>query len=169
MKKKGDKSYPQKVKTKAVAKYLACGSITEVVEEMGLPYGTIQYWIAQARRNSPEKFEQMRERINSMFETRANFAIDKYMTLLDRKAETALEHQYEIELMIDEIAQDPDISKEKKKDLVSKLSVLKLEKANEIASVIGILRDKRALAAGESTQRAAVEFVLPEGLNQYAD
>lgn len=168
MKKKGDTHYPLKVRTAAVSKYLACASIIEVSQEMGIPYHSVQYWVAQARRKNPEKFEQMRQRINAEFELRANHIIDKTMLLLDRKVTTALEDHAAIESIISEIEND-DISKERKKKLISEISKLSIDKAGELTTIIGVMRDKRALAAGESTQNTRVDFKLPDEVREYAD
>jgi len=40
---------------------------------------------------------------------------------------------------------------------------------NHLASIIGTLYDKRALAKGESTENREISFKLPEEVNRYAE
>ena len=82
-------------------------------------------------------------------------AIDKGLKLLDRRINTALEHEDELDELIDEIftTDKEEISQDEKKALVNKIRSLQVQKLGEITTAIGTLYDKRALAKGETTQK----------------
>jgi hypothetical protein len=120
-------------------------------------------------KDDPE-FVKLRDETKESFADSAKSIIDKGMTLLERRFDRALEHEDELDLMIDEIVNThkTQLSQQEKTALISKLRALQLQDVKAITTAIGTLYDKKALAEGGATDNVTVQVKLPEGIDEYA-
>ena len=161
------KKYSDEIKEQAYALYAVSGNIAEVSKAIGVPANTISTWI---KNKPPDKFDELRDEKKRDFIKQASEIIDKGMILLDQRFERALEHEHELDLIIDQVftADKDEISQKEKERLVQKIRALQLYDVKAITTAIGTLYDKRALAKGESTDNMSVQIKLPEGADEYA-
>lgn len=150
------KKYSDEIKEQAFLLYATCGSYAETARQLGLAKSTVKGWIDK---KEPDALEQARTEKRMEFVDKASAIIDKGLKLLDRRINTALEHEDELDALIDEIfsSDKEEISPEEKKMLVSKIRSLQVQKLGEITTAIGTLYDKRALARGESTENGLID------------
>lgn len=147
-----NKKHSDDIKEKALFLYATNGNITRTAEEIGVSKSTVHRWI-----NEPENCEEV-ERVRTEkrmeFADRASEIIESSLQLLERRIDTALEHENELDALIGEIFATPneEISQDQKNRLVRKINALQVQRLGEITTVIGTMYDKRALARGESTQ-----------------
>lgn len=163
------KKYPDDIKEKAYLAYATCGNINEVARQLGVPYATVAGWIDKKKGSEPDEFEALRQEKKKDFIERSSDVIDKAMSLLDRRFTRALEKEYELDMLIDEIFKPEEISQKEKEKLVQKIRALQLQDVRAITTAVGTLYDKRALAKGESTENTAITIKLPNGMNEYAE
>lgn len=118
-----------------------------------------------------EEFRQLCEKKKKDFAQKASDIIDKGLALLERRLDTALEHENELNELIEGISLTPkeEISQKEKQALITKIKALQLQKLGDITTAIGTLYDKRALAKGESTENTTISIKLPDEMNEYAE
>ncbi len=150
---KKDPAFKQKV----LLHYTQSESLSETAKAFGMAVSTLHSWV-----NDPEfseTLENVRKVKKETFAEMASTIIDKGLALLDRRISTALDHENELEHLINEIwATDPkELTQQQKTALTTKIKSLELQKASEITTAIGTLFDKRALARGETTANTAFE------------
>ena len=149
------KKYSDEIKEQAFLLYATCGSYAETARQLGLAKSTVKGWVDK---KEPDALEQARTEKKMEFVDKASEIIDKGLRLLDRRINTALEHEDELDKLIDEIftSDKEEISQEEKKMLASKIRAMQLQKMGDITTAIGTLYDKRALAKGETTQNESI-------------
>ena len=149
------KKYSDEIKEQAFLLYATCGSYAETARQLGLAKSTVKGWVDK---KEPDALEQARTEKKMEFVDKASAIIDKGLKLLDRRINTALEHEDELDELIDEIftTDKEEISQDEKKALVNKIRSLQVQKLGEITTAIGTLYDKRALAKGETTQNESI-------------
>jgi len=93
------------------------------------------------------------------FAEKATRIIDKATTLLERRIDTALEQQNELDKMLDDVMdlEDKDANYKRKKALANKIDALQLNRLSELTTAVGTLYDKRALAKGELTENSKLD------------
>lgn len=159
------KKYSDEVKEKAYALYAVNGNLQETSKIIGVPANTISGWL---KTKPPDKFDELRNKNKQRFIDEAGKLIEKGMTLIDRRFTRAIEHENEINALID-VVFDSEISQKEKEKVARKLSELQLQNIRDITTAVGTLYDKRALAQGDSTENTKIEFKLPKGVEEYAE
>lgn len=136
---------------KVMLSYITTRNYSETARQLDMPESTVRKIIDDNR--DKEEFATLCEQKRDEFVEKADKIIYKATKLLEKRLDTALENQEEIEEMIQEVWNTPDdeIKGTQKKAMVSKLSRLQLNALNEITTAIGTMYDKRALAKGEPT------------------
>lgn len=136
---------------KVMLSYITTRNYSETARQLNMPESTVRKIIDDNR--GKEEFATLCEQKRDEFVEKADKIIYKATNLLEKRLDTALESQEEIEDMIQEVysAPDDEIKGTQKKAIVSKLSKLQLNALNEITTAIGTMYDKRALAKGEPT------------------
>ena len=138
---------------KVIALYSAGFSQTEISKNLGVPRSTISEWLKKYREEDPNtEIDAIRTKKKNEFASQAWGILQDSMDLLRGRIQTALEHEAELDELIDEIYADGDIKENEKKILVSKIRALQTHNIKDISTVIGTLYDKQALAQGETTQ-----------------
>lgn len=160
--------YTDEMKEKAILLYATNGNITETARTLGIAKSTVHKWI-----NAPEmceQVEQMRTEKRIEFADKASELIDKGLLLLERRLDTAIKREEELEILINEIslASNDEMPQQTKTALISKIKSLELQKLGEITTAVGTLFDKRALARGESTTSTEIKITLGGELQEWA-
>lgn len=142
-----------------MASYALTNSYNKTAKECKVSDSTVKKIIL----SNQEEFGKVQEQKKEEFSTRANRIVDKSLELLERRFDTALNNQDEIEELINIIFEenDPDsdkrLTQKEKVDIARKLSRLELNSLSEITTSMGTLIDKSRLVAGESTENNKFE------------
>ena len=116
-----------------------------------------------------DEYAEKRREVREGFIETASRAIENGAELINRRMETALKYQQELEGLLDEVSNDEDMTVPQKKALISKIKALELHKLSEISTAVGTLYDKRALAQGQSTENTTIEIKMPQDVMKYAE
>ncbi len=164
-------TYKDDVKEKAFALFSLGENCSQVAKKLGVPYTTVKTWEKKWEKEGIDGDSQnlvdIRNSKKEEFARNAWDIIDKANELLKRRIERALEYEDEIDEIVDEVANANKLTipPEEKKALFSKLRTIKVDDIREIATVIGTIYDKQALANKEATSIVeggiTVEFDIP--------
>ena len=146
---------PEKLRERAIQLYGVTGSIAQVARELGLAKSTVHSWIRSD--DVSEQVEQIRTENKLQFAQEAGEVLRKSLRLLDRRITTALEHENQLEALLQAVREDGELRAPEKEALVRKLRALEVQRLGELATAMGVLYDKRALAQGESTANGQFE------------
>lgn len=165
---RGQKTSPEMV-YKIIASYAVTGNYKQTSRELDIPYSTVKDVVDKNR--DKEEFVKLQDETKESFSESASKLIDKGLNLLNRRFDRALEHEEELDAMIDEIAGTSTLvlTQAEKTALIAKLKALQLQDVKAITTAIGTLFDKRALADGKPTDNVEVSVKLPEGIDEYAE
>lgn len=165
---RGKKTDPETI-YKIMASYAITQNTRQSARELNLPPSTVSKVVDDNK--DKEEFRQLCEEKKKDFAQRASNIIDKGLTLLERRLDTALEREEELNELIEDIysTDKEELSQNRKNALIAKIGALQLQKLGEITTAVGTLYDKRALAQGESTDNTVIRIKLPEEMNEYAE
>ena len=152
----------------AFAEYGVCGNWEMVSQKLNIPVSTLKTWWRQHPPDKDEYAEYRREVKKGFIET-ASKAIENGAELINRRMETALKHQQELDRLLDDVAKDDEMTATQKKELLAKIRSIELHKLSEISTAVGTLYDKRALAQGQSTENTTIEIKMPQDVMKYAE
>lgn len=168
-------TYGDETKEKAFA-LLASGMLcSQVAKQLNIPYTTVKTWEKKWESESvTENDEEVTKNLvalrNAKKEEFARSAwdiIEKANDLLMRRLDRALDCEDIIDSIVEDVleADKDDMSYMAKKAVLGKLRAIKVEDIREIATVIGTIYDKQALANKEATEIVEggiqVEFNIP--------
>lgn len=150
---------------KVMLSYITTRNYSETARNLNMPMTTVER-IVKDNREKPEFVKLCDEKTDEFIE-KADRIINKATTLLEKRIDTALESQDELDELIYEIwkADKDEINEQQKKSLVQKVSKLQLNSLSEITTAIGTLYDKRALTKGEATSRETLTLEVDYGEN----
>jgi uncharacterized protein YjcR len=142
--------YGDREKEQAFALYAVSGNITEVAERLGIPRTTISTWIKNA---SPDELEELRRKQKERFIAEAWSIIGDAQSIIRRRMGRALLSEDAIDELVYEVenSSDEEISREEKAALIRKLRAISCEDLSKVATVMGTMYDKAALASKEAT------------------
>lgn len=161
------RTYTDADREQAFAEYTVLGNWELVSRKMGIPVNTLKSWWRRHPPDMDEYAEKRREVREGFIET-ASKAIENGAELINRRMETALKHQQELDDLLNDIP-DGELTAVQKQELRAKIRSLELYKLNEISTAIGTLYDKRALAQGQSTENTTIEIKMPQDVMKYAE
>lgn len=164
------KKYSDELKEKAIA-LLACNNASFVAEKLGLPYSTVKTWemkaIKQAEQDrvgadkdtNPEKkftkqnLVELRQKKKEEFVESAWKLIELSQGILEKRLKRAKENEEVIDTLLDEICEldNKTLTNRQRQALYVKISKIKVEDVKSLATVLGTLYDKQALANKEAT------------------
>lgn len=140
----------QKTDNETLYKIMLCWYITrnysEVERRLGINRKTVKELVEKHR--DDEEFTKLFQQKKEEFVETADRIINKATMLLEKRLDTALEKQDELEDLIYDVynADKEEISPQEKKSVVSNLRKLQVNGLSEITTAIGTLYDKKALA-----------------------
>ncbi len=148
---RGEK-HSDEIKEKARA-LLVFKNASAVAKELGLPYSTVKTWEKECMKTtSGENLEELRNEKKRAFVASAWELIEKTEAILARRVERAANSEAVLDEIVSEIVEEGELTPDKKKAILTKLSLVRLENVKELAVLLGTLYDKQALACKESTQ-----------------
>lgn len=148
---RGKKTSPDVV-YQVMALWFTNYNMRETARTLGLPLTTVKD-IVDKNKNS-EKFEELRTQTEKAFAQKTTEIIEKGLLILNKRLNRAIEHEEDLDELIDDIwdIDDEEMSYKEKDKLVNKIKTLQLQNIKDITTAIGTLYDKRALSKGEMTQ-----------------
>ena len=172
--------YNDDIKEKAFTLLAVNNNVQEVAKQLDLPYNTVKTWEkkflkeaeeqqkakAEAENNQEaedkqdtnlrtENLVELRNKKKKEFVDSSWNIISKAQTLLERRITRALEKEDELDSLVTEIEQldYKDLSLEQRKALHKKMAAIKVEDVGKLATMLGTLYDKQALANNEATSK----------------
>lgn len=142
--------YTQKVRERALAVYIASGSVTKAAKSCCAPESTVRRWIKNAERDGGLVAE-MRDKKRAEFAENAWDVISVGVEILKREMYTALENADEFSDLVSRIGGCDDISDADRAAAVRALAHAVRPDMREISTALGTLYDKAALSRGEAT------------------
>lgn len=131
---------------KVMLSYTVTRNYSQTARDLGLPITTVKKLVDE-NKNKPEFVKVCNEKKEEFINT-ADRIISKGTELLEKRLDTALNNQEELDDLIYEIytADKEEIKEQQKRSLVQKVMKLQVNSLNEITTAIGTLYDKRRLA-----------------------
>lgn len=143
--------YDNETKEKALAMLATDNNVAEIAKQIGIPERTLRDW--KKEKEDDEEFAELRRKKKTEFVNKSWEVIEKALLLGKKRVERALNHEEELDNLIDEISADSEIHPLTKQALVSKIKTLQIQTVRDISTFIGTLYDKQALASGEANNK----------------
>jgi hypothetical protein len=152
---------------KVMVSWFVTHSYSETARQLDMPITTVRD-IVNDNIDKPD-FVNLRKEKENEFADKATEIIDKGLILLTKRLSRAIEHEEDLDELIDDIwdIDDDEMSYKDKDKLVNKIKTLQLQNIKDITTAIGTLYDKRALSRGDSTQN--IDFATNLDLNRLID
>ena len=103
--------------------------------------------------NTNRNLVELRNEKKKEFIGNAWGVIDKGMQILTMRLERVLESEKELNELVNEMRKNGELSSEQIKELYKKLAAIKIEDPGKLATIIGTMYDKQALANNEPTSK----------------
>lgn len=154
------KKFNDDIKEKALALLATNNNAQYVADKLGLKYTTVKTWekkfLDQAKQGNisdDKNLVALRIKKQAEFVNNAWDIIENAQSLLARRIERALNNEDQLDKLLKEILSldYKELSQDERKALYKKMNVIKVEDVGKIATIIGTLYDKQALATGEPT------------------
>lgn len=141
---------------KIMLSYAVTRNYSETGRNLNVPESTVRKVIADNKDN--EDFAILCGKKRDEFVEKANQIIDKATNLLEKRLDTALEKQEELEEILEEALsmENEEFNTSEKKALIKRINKLQINGLSEITTAIGTMYDKRALAQGDPTSNERV-------------
>lgn len=174
------KKFNDDIKEKAFALLATNNNAKVVADTLGLKYTTVKTWEkkflkeaeeqqkakAEAENNQEaedkqdtnlrtESLVELRNKKKKEFVDSSWNIISKAQELLERRITRALENEDQLDDLVKEIEQldYQDLNQEQRKALYRKMAAIKIEDIGKLATTLGTLYDKQALANNEATSK----------------
>lgn len=150
-----------------IASYALTNNYSKTAKEVGICANSVKNIIYRQKETNPEEYEKVCEEKKELFQNKANRIIDKALLLLERRYDTAIDKQKELDMLLNIVydAKDDDgkeLSSKEKLDIARKISKLEINSLSEITTSLGTLYDKMRLASGESTNNETVRVEMSQ-------
>lgn len=147
---------------KIMVSVFSTNNYNETSRQLNIPVKTVEK-IYKENKDKEEFTKLCTEKKEEFVET-ATRIINKASELLEKRIDTALENQDELEEIIDQVWQldKKDFNETQKKAIVNKIYKMQLNNMSEITTALGTLYDKRALAKGETTANTGITIKMDE-------
>ena len=152
------KKFGEAIKEQAIAKVMSGMTISNVAKEMDLGYSTVRGWVRDLE--ALPNFAELRELKRQEFINNAWDCVEKAHVLLKRRLKRAIEEEAAFDKLIDMVNSEIALDGTERRAIVNKLSALKFDDAGKLATVIGTMYDKQALASNEPTSIHGGEVAL---------
>ena len=161
--------YNDDIKEKAFALLAVNNNVQEVAKQLDLPYNTVKTWEKkflkeaedeQTTNSEVKNLIELRNKKKKEFVDSSWNIISKAQELLERRITRALENEDELDSLVSEIERldYKDLSQEQRKALYRKMATIKVEDVGKLATMLGTLYDKQALANDEPTGRIDIKL-----------
>lgn len=158
------RKYPDEIREKAYALLASGNTCAYVATELDLPESTVRGWKkTKYTQSDEENLVELRAKKKEEFVRKAWRSIALSQTLLERRLERAVEQEASIDdlmRLVDSSARETGLSEAGKKALLNNVAQLRCDDLGKIATVLGTLYDKQALAMKEATEIVEGEIKL---------
>ena len=163
---RGKKTAPEDV-YKIMALWFTNYNLRETARTLNMPLTTVKDTVDKYK--NAEEFEQLRTQTEKAFSQKATEIIEKGLILLNKRLNRAIEHEEDLDELIDEIwdIDDDEMPYKEKDKIVNKVKTLQLQNIKDITTAIGTIYDKRALSRGDMTQN--IGFATNLSLDKLAE
>ena len=153
---------------KVMVSVFSTGNYSETARQLKMPQKTVED--IYKKNIKREEFAKLREQKKDEFIETATRIINKATTLLERRLETALNNQDELEEIIDQVWQmdKKDCNETQKRAIINKISRMQLNSLSEITTALGTIYDKRNLAEGKSTVNTDINIKMDKKVEELA-
>lgn len=144
------------------------GNYSETARQLKIPQKTVED--IYKKNIDKEEFAKLRDEKREEFVEKATRIINKATTLLERRLDTALENQDELDEIIEEVWQmdKKDYNETQKKAIVNKIARMQLNNLSEITTALGTIYDKRNLAEGKSIVNTDINIKMDKKVEELA-
>lgn len=154
--------YSMEVREKALAMMAIAPTVEEVSQALEIPHTTLLQWKHKAEED--EKYKNLRDEMKRAFVYDAWTSIRDAQALAGRRIARARSKEEELDMLIEEIEQSPEVSHNAKQSLIAKIRMLKVESIKDLSQYIATMVDKQALVQGESTANLDVSVTFEDQL-----
>lgn len=142
---------------KIMLSMFSTNNFSETARQLELPESTVEKIYKENK--DKDEFVKLCEEKKDEFVKNATRIISKASQLLEKRLDTALNSQDELEEIIDQVwkMDKKGFNEAQKRAIVNKIAKMQLNSLSEITTAIGTMYDKRALAKGESTANSKFE------------
>lgn len=144
--------YGDEIKEKAYALLMAGNNVSFVSKQLELPYTTVKSW-EKGLEKKDDNFVELRNKKKEEFVKDSWKIINLAKTLLERRLARAITSEDDLDELVAEITEldYKELTGSQRKGLYAKVAAIKVEDVGKIATVLGTLYDKQALANKEAT------------------
>ena len=153
---KGQK-YNDDIREKAIALLTVNNSVSFVARELGLPRSTVKSWKEafdkEAEESGEDNIAKLRQKKKEDFINDAWRLIDLSKSVLEKRLTRAKDNEEALDELVEEICKldYKTLTSQQRQALYMKLAKIKVEDVKSLATVLGTLYDKQALANKEAT------------------
>lgn len=161
--------YDKTTKERAFALFETTDNVTAIAKKIKVPVETVRGWKRKYNEicDKDPEFVKVRALKKEQMVKDAWRGIELSVKLILRRLERAIEEEQGIDElldMVDELAREEKMPYLQREALLRRVSTLKCEDPAKLATVLGTLYDKQALASGDSTVNADVTVTPFEDL-----
>lgn len=152
---------------KIMISMFSTNNFNETARQLNMAESTVEKIYKENK--DKEEFVKLCAKKKEEFVEKANRIIDKATDLLERRLDTALENQDELDEIIDEVwnmNNSKDFNETKKKTIVNKIGKMQLNSLSEITTAIGTIYDKRNLAEGKATVNTDINIKMEKKVEE---
>lgn len=151
---------------KVMLSVFSTGNYSETARQLNMPQKTVED--IYKKNIEKEEFAKLHEQKKDEFVETASRIINKATNLLERRLDTALENQDELDEIIDQVWQmdKKDYNETQKKSIVNKIARMQLNNLSEITTALGTIYDKRNLAEGKSTVNTDINIKMDKKVEE---
>ena len=136
---------------KIMISVFSTNNFNETSRQLNIPVKTVEKIYKENK--DKEEFAKLCIEKKDEFARKATAIINKATTLLERRLDTALNNQDELDEIIEKVWEmdKKDYNELQKKAIVNKINKMQLNSLSEITTALGTIFDKRNLSEGKST------------------
>lgn len=151
---------------KIMISMFSTNNFNETARQLDIPVKTVEKIYKENK--DKEEFTKLCIEKKEEFAENATRIINKASKLLEKRLDTALNSQDELEKIIDQVWQmdKKDFNETQKRAIVTKIGKMQLNNLSEITTAIGTLYDKRALAKGDPTVNTDINIKMDKKVEE---
>jgi bacterioferritin-associated ferredoxin len=167
---KGKKLDNKKI-AEIITSYALTNNYKATAKVCGVCANSVKNVVNKQKKNNPKEYAKVCTEKKELFSVRANKIIDKSLELLNRRFDTALNEEKEIEELINvamsgESESGKPLTYQEKLTIAKKLSRLQINSLSEITTSMGTLYDKMRLDKGETTQNNSIVVKMTDEVKE---
>lgn len=151
---------------KIMISMFSTNNFNETSRQLKIPVKTVEKIYKENK--DKEEFTKLCIEKREEFAENATRIINKASELLEKRLDTALENQNELEAIIDQVWQmdKKDFNDTQKRAIVNRIGKMQLNSLSEITTAIGTMFDKRNLAEGKSTVNTDITIKMDKKVEE---